>query len=151
MRRNISWGEIGRDIQQIKNLHPYLETIYKQDGFFFFFMCVIQHCFICRPSDSTVSEDAAFEPRTVSTSRMKQCNWLGISAPNVNIHQSFYALYLCLEPIAWQLISFKLLVYTISLSLKVRRLFYVSLSSLHEWSVNTLWPGGGTAWLTQNH
>jgi hypothetical protein len=28
-------------------------------------MYVIQHCFICRPSDSTVSEDARIEPRTV--------------------------------------------------------------------------------------
>jgi hypothetical protein len=27
----------------------------------------IQHCFICRPSDSTVSEDAGFEPRTVAS------------------------------------------------------------------------------------
>jgi hypothetical protein len=27
----------------------------------------IQHCFICRPSDSTVSEDAGIEPRTVAT------------------------------------------------------------------------------------
>jgi hypothetical protein len=31
-------------------------------------MYVIQHCFICRPSDSTVSEDAGIEPRTVATS-----------------------------------------------------------------------------------
>ncbi len=26
-----------------------------------------QHCFICRPSDSTVSEDAGIEPRAVAT------------------------------------------------------------------------------------
>ncbi len=32
---------------------------------FFLFMYNIQHRFICRPSDSTVSEDAGFEPRTV--------------------------------------------------------------------------------------
>ncbi len=30
-------------------------------------MYVIQHCFICRTSDSTVSEDAGIEPRTVTT------------------------------------------------------------------------------------
>jgi hypothetical protein len=30
-------------------------------------MYVIQHCFICRPSNSTVSEDAGIEPRTVAT------------------------------------------------------------------------------------
>ncbi len=29
-------------------------------------MFCIQHCFICRPSDSTVSEDAGIEPRTVA-------------------------------------------------------------------------------------
>jgi hypothetical protein len=30
----------------------------------------IQHCFICRPSDSTVSEDAGIEPRTVATTAL---------------------------------------------------------------------------------
>jgi hypothetical protein len=34
---------------------------------FFFLMYVIQRCFICRSSDSTVSEDARIEPRTVAT------------------------------------------------------------------------------------
>jgi hypothetical protein len=29
-------------------------------------MYVIQHCFICRPSDFTVSEDAGIEPRTAA-------------------------------------------------------------------------------------
>ncbi len=33
----------------------------------FLFMYVIPHCFICRPSDSTVSVDAEIEPRTVAT------------------------------------------------------------------------------------
>jgi hypothetical protein len=30
-------------------------------------MYAIQHCFIGRPSDSAVSEDAGMEPRTVAT------------------------------------------------------------------------------------
>jgi hypothetical protein len=30
----------------------------------------IQHCFICRPSNSTVSEDAGIEPRTVATTTL---------------------------------------------------------------------------------
>ncbi len=30
------------------------------------FMYDIQHCFICQPSDSTVSEDAGIEPMTVA-------------------------------------------------------------------------------------
>ncbi len=33
-------------------------------------MYFIQHCFICRPSDSDVSEDAGIEPRTVATSAL---------------------------------------------------------------------------------
>jgi hypothetical protein len=36
----------------------------------FFSMYCIQHCFICRPSDSTVSEDAEIEPKTVATSAL---------------------------------------------------------------------------------
>jgi hypothetical protein len=32
-----------------------------------FAMYAIQHCFICRPLDSTVSEDAEIEPRSVAT------------------------------------------------------------------------------------
>jgi hypothetical protein len=42
-------------------------------GFFGFFSLstyCIQHCFICRPSDSTLSEDAEIEPRTVATSAL---------------------------------------------------------------------------------
>jgi hypothetical protein len=30
-------------------------------------MYLIQHCFICHPSDSTVSEDVGIKPRTVAT------------------------------------------------------------------------------------
>jgi hypothetical protein len=33
-------------------------------------MYFIQHGFICRPSDSTVSEDAGIKPRTVATSAL---------------------------------------------------------------------------------
>jgi hypothetical protein len=39
---------------------PFLLVIFKQGDFLgFFSMYCIQNCFICRPSDSTVSEDAA--------------------------------------------------------------------------------------------
>ncbi len=34
--------------------------------FFSFVQYNIQHCFICRPSDSTVPTDAGIEPRTVA-------------------------------------------------------------------------------------
>jgi hypothetical protein len=36
-------------------------------GFFSFCSYNIQHCFICRPSDSTVPTDAGIEPRTIAT------------------------------------------------------------------------------------
>jgi hypothetical protein len=39
----------------------------KQEDFFVYF---IQYCFICRPSDSIVSEDAGIEPWTVATSAL---------------------------------------------------------------------------------
>ncbi len=45
----------------------YVNTVLKGDFFIFIFMCGIQHCLICRSSDSTVSEDAGIEPRTVAT------------------------------------------------------------------------------------
>ncbi len=35
-------------------------------------MYVIQHCFICCPSDSTVSEDVGIEPRTVAKMKLFQ-------------------------------------------------------------------------------
>ncbi len=38
--------------------------------FDFFSMYCNQHCFICLPSDSSVSEDAGFDPRTVATSAL---------------------------------------------------------------------------------
>jgi hypothetical protein len=46
--------------------------LFKQGDFLrFFSLCtVIHHCFICRPSDSIVSEDAGIEPRTVATSAL---------------------------------------------------------------------------------
>jgi hypothetical protein len=47
---------------------PYF--FFKGGYFFLFFMYDIQHCFICRPSDSTVSEDAGIEPRTVATTTL---------------------------------------------------------------------------------
>ncbi len=50
---------------------------------FFFFSYYIQHCFICRPSDSTVSTDAGIEPRTVATgSQTYMDRWLRNKAVN---------------------------------------------------------------------
>ncbi len=51
-------------------------------GFFLFLTYFIQHCFICRPSDSTLPMDAGIEPRivatgprTVATGTQDRCNW----------------------------------------------------------------------------
>ncbi len=39
----------------------------QKGGCFRFFVYFIHHCFICRRSDSTVSEDAGIKLRTVAT------------------------------------------------------------------------------------
>jgi len=46
-----------------------LSFFYLKEGFFrfFFSMYVIQHCFICRPLNSTVSGDAGIDPKIVET------------------------------------------------------------------------------------
>ncbi len=51
------------ELLEYKGLH------FSYQGFFLDFLSLygIQHCFICRPSDSTVSEDARIEPRAVAT------------------------------------------------------------------------------------
>ncbi len=50
-------------------IHTYIHIdIYFFSGWFYkIFKYLTQHCFICRPSDSTVPEDAGIEPRTVAT------------------------------------------------------------------------------------
>ncbi len=51
----------------------------KQGGFFGMYRYFIQHCFICRPSESTVSEDAGIELRTVATRlhlNLEKCMYL---------------------------------------------------------------------------
>jgi hypothetical protein len=42
-----------------------MKKILDPSQFFFYIGYFIQHCFICRPSDSLVSVDAGIEPRTV--------------------------------------------------------------------------------------
>ena len=51
------------------SLKDFKEKVYaiSEQGDFFIFRNVIQHCYICRPSDSAVSEDAGIELRTVAT------------------------------------------------------------------------------------
>ncbi len=60
-------GTASNDSKNARGLFQYNIT----GGFFgFFFIFCIQHCFISRLSDSTVSEDADIEPRTVATSAL---------------------------------------------------------------------------------
>ncbi len=48
-------------------------------------MYCFQHCFICRPSESTVSEDAGIEPRTaITTLTVRRSNQSAISHPPIN-------------------------------------------------------------------
>jgi hypothetical protein len=62
-----------------------LHTFFKGDffGFFLYFMYYIQHSFICRPSNSTVSEDAGIELWTVATTTLavRRCNHSARSHP----------------------------------------------------------------------
>jgi hypothetical protein len=60
-----SWyAEVGGDL--VTNSEREMKMI--ESGIFKdFFMYFIQHCFICRLSESTVSEDAGIKPRTVAT------------------------------------------------------------------------------------
>jgi hypothetical protein len=56
-----------------ENARQHIMTLFSKGdyfGFFLFYMYDIQHCFICRPSDSTVSEDAGIEPKTVATTAL---------------------------------------------------------------------------------
>jgi hypothetical protein len=55
--------------------------------FLFMYPYVIQHCFICRPSHSTVSEDAGIEPRTVVILQLtaRRSNHLARSHPQLAI------------------------------------------------------------------
>ena len=48
---------------------------------FFLFIYDIQHCFICRPSDSTVSIDAGIEPRTVATTAHRKKRFTSFPSP----------------------------------------------------------------------
>jgi hypothetical protein len=86
-----------------------------------------------------VQEDAGIEPRTVATSRLKQCNWLEISVPNVNIHQSFLcfvrvslSLANCMATYLFQATCLLYLPLSLCLSLKVRRPFLQDSVSLPQ-------------------
>jgi hypothetical protein len=49
------------------NLLQTSKTVRSKREIFFISLYFIQNCFICRSSDSTVSEDAGIEPRAVVT------------------------------------------------------------------------------------
>jgi hypothetical protein len=73
-RRSTSAHRLIRYIPFIFTSHvcflAYVYGFYSIGWKVFLFMYHNQHCFICRPSDSTVSEDAGIEPRTVATSAL---------------------------------------------------------------------------------
>ncbi len=57
-------------VSELVNCLPFFKWIhifFMGDFFGYFFLYDIQHYFICRPSDSTMSEDAGIEPRIVAT------------------------------------------------------------------------------------
>jgi hypothetical protein len=60
--------------------------------FFNFFQYFIQHCFICRPSDFTVSEDAGIGPRTVATLALAKSHPVIFRCSGSNILLTIYFL-----------------------------------------------------------
>ncbi len=66
----LSWTRVRRLITPFKypNTHNFLKLYLCFDLLkgFFGFLYFIQHCFICRKSDTTLSEDAGIEPRIVA-------------------------------------------------------------------------------------
>ncbi len=63
---NIRYDKLFKD--RTFNLSMHMHALLNfTGGFFGFFTFLIQQCFICRPSDSTVSEDAGIELRTGTT------------------------------------------------------------------------------------
>jgi hypothetical protein len=63
-------GALGSLLERFSKL-TVIGRIFKINrGIFWIFYIFIQNCFICRPSDSTVSEDAGIEQRTVATSAL---------------------------------------------------------------------------------
>jgi hypothetical protein len=56
--------------------------------FFDFFQYVIQHCFICRPSASIVSEDAVIERRFVALTTPLDLIQMSLTA--TCLHDSFF-------------------------------------------------------------
>jgi hypothetical protein len=61
---------LGRNLFKGMATMTFTISYYFLGGFIFSFSYCIQHCFICRPSDSTVPTDAGIEPRTVATSAL---------------------------------------------------------------------------------
>jgi hypothetical protein len=58
-------------VVMVKHSGVHNSPLYKIVFFLLFYVLYcIQHCFICRPSDATVSSDAEMEPRTVSTTAL---------------------------------------------------------------------------------
>jgi hypothetical protein len=82
-------------------LPPELYIFVDQRGFleFFLFNYVVQHCFICRPSDFSVSEDAGIESRTVAT--------LALTARRSNQSARSHPFYICLLSVSIAFSAFR--------------------------------------------
>jgi hypothetical protein len=75
--------EAGRRIKSMVRAVAHTSTKMETCTIFGFVMYVIQHCFICRPSDFTMSEDARIEPKTVVALELavRRSNYLARSHP----------------------------------------------------------------------
>ncbi len=74
------WASLSKNKKKPR-CHKFL--FFWDGGFTGILKLFIQHCFICRPSDSTVSEDAGIAPRNVATKALaaRRSNYSARSHP----------------------------------------------------------------------
>ncbi len=87
--------QYAQNMQIYEHIYVHIDIYFFSGGFFRIFKYFIQHCFICRPSYSTVPEDAGIEPRTVAT-----WHWLSYALTSrldlIGMIYRYIAIYVCL-------------------------------------------------------
>ncbi len=73
------------------------------ERFFKIFLCTFftQNCFVCRRSDSSVSEDAGIEPKTVATSALavRRSNYISSTLGHISTTIRLHLIHTWLHPI----------------------------------------------------
>ncbi len=105
-----------------------------------FLMCIIQHCFICRPSDSPRSEAAAIERRTVATWALAVRWYITMHSDRSHPKFLFYHLWHCLVICYWNgLLNRHLHACTRVLAIKMLKYMFDCVENLGLWRVGEPW------------